>query len=256
MITLYFNWNAVCAMKVALCLAEKQLAWEQRHLALGEFEQLQDWYLAINPAGVVPALVDAGTVVLESTVIIEYLDDAYPQTSLRPSDPKARARMRWWAKQVDDIVHPSIRPLSFTQFVAPRARALSRDELDGLKARTPKKEIAELWRRAAEAPYADEELAEYVSKIRGVMTKMDAELRRSSWLAGDTYSLADIAMTPYFRRMVQLQKAELWADLAGVCDWWTRVTQRPSFEIMDALRRQYAPAGHPAAALVIGMAPA
>lgn len=255
MIALYFNWNAVCAMKVALCLAEKNLAWDERHLALGEFEQLQEWYLAINPAGVVPALVDEGRVVLESTVIIEYLDDAYPQAPLRPSDPHARARMRWWEKQVDDIVHPSIRPLSFTQFVAPRARSLSRGDLDGLAARTPKKEIAELWRRAAEAPYADEELAEHVAKIRGVMKKMDEALRTSPWLAGDAYSLADIAMTPYFRRMVQLGKTELWADLPGVGDWWARVMRRPAFETMDDLRRRHAPADHPAASMAVGLAP-
>ncbi len=254
MIQLYFNWNAVCAMKVVLCLAEKALDWEERHLALGDFEQLQDWYLAINPAGVVPALVDDGAVVLESTVIIEYLEDAYPLSPLRPVDPKARARMRWWAKQVDDIVHPSIRPLSFTQFVTPRARALSSGDLEALTARTPKKEIAELWRRAAESPYSEEELAGYVAKIRDLLVKMDDVLRVSPWLAGDSYSLADIAMTPYFRRLLQLQKGELWADLPAATAWWQKVTQRPAFAAMDDLRRRYAPAGHPAAAILVANA--
>lgn len=251
MIRLYFNWNAVCALKVVLCLAEKALVWEERHLALGEFEQLQEWYLAINPAGVVPALEDNGAVVLESTLILEYLEDAYPERPLRPTDPRARARMRWWTRQVDDIMHPSLRPLSFTRFVAPRAQALSAGELDELQARTPKKEIAELWRRAAQSPYSDEELAAHVAKVRDLLVKMDETLGVSPWLAGDSYSLADVAMTPYVRRLVQLQKQELWADLPATADWWARVARRPAFAAMDDLRRRYAPATHPAASILV-----
>lgn len=248
--TLYFNWNAVCAMKVVLTLAEKKVDWTPKHIVLGNFEQLQPDYLAINPAGVVPALVtDDGRVILESSVIIEYLDDAYPDVALRPGDPADRARMRWWMRQVDDVVHPSVRPVSFTRFVAPRARALSEEQLAAMDAKTPKAEIAELWRRAARAPYTAEELAGFLANIRKVLIQMDAALLDGPWLAGDAYSLADIAMTPYFRRFEQLDKSSLWADLPATNDWWQRVQRRPSFTGMDALRLRYGSPDHPAAAV-------
>lgn len=240
-LSLYFNWNAVCAQKVILCLTEKGLEWEHRHIVLSDFEQLDEAYLKINPAGVVPALVNGDVVVLESTVINEYLDDAFPAVRLRPTDSAALAAMRWWNKQVDDTVHPSIRPASFAHFVAPRAARMSSGELQNLTGRTPKREIAELWRRTAEAPYSDEELAGYVHKIRDLLVQMDRRLAHSPWLAGDNYSLADINMTPYFRRLTQLGKTALWTDLPHASAWWEQVTQRPSFAVLDELRRRYAP---------------
>jgi len=247
MLKLYFNWNAVCAMKVVLCLAEKALDWTPHHIVLGDFEQLEPAYLAINPAGVVPALVHNGASVLESSVILEYLDDAFPDVALRPAVATDRARMRWWMRQVDDIVHPSVRPVSFAQFVAPRASRLSEDEQRSVSEKTPKKEIAELWRRAAAAPYSKDEIAGYLATIRAVLVKMDAELHGSSWLAGDQFSLADIAMAPYFRRFEQLHVASLWHELPCVDAWWRQMKARPSFSKLDVLREQYAPADHPAA---------
>ena len=254
-LSLYFNWNAVCAMKVALCLTEKCLDWEHRHIVLSDFEQLGEAYLKINPAGVVPALVNGDVVVLESTVINEYLDDAFPEVRLRPTDPAALAAMRWWSKQVDDTLHPSIRPASFAQFVAVRAARMSPGELENLSFRTPKREIAELWRRTAEAPYTDEELASYVQKIRTLLVQMESHLALSPWLAGDEYSLADINMTPYFCRLTQLGKTALWVDLPHASAWWERVRQRPSFAIIDELRRRYAPPDATAAPLPLAKSP-
>jgi glutathione S-transferase len=242
-LSLYFNWNAVCAMKVVLCLAEKGLDWEHRHIVLSAFEQLDEAYLKINPAGVVPALVHGDVVVLESTVINEYLDDAFPEVRLRPTAPASLAAMRWWNKQVDDTVHPSIRPASFALFVAPRAAQMSSGEIQNLNVRTPKREIAELWRRTAEAPYTEEELAGYIHKIRDLLVQMDARLGQSPWLAGDHYSLADINMTPYFRRLTQLGKTALWTDLPHASAWWERVRRRPSFAVLEELRGRYAPDG-------------
>jgi glutathione S-transferase len=239
MLILYFHWNAVCAQKVAMCLAEKGLDYTPHHIDLSALEQLQDWYLKLNPGGVVPTLVHDGTVLLESTVINEYLDDAFPDTALKPADPRSRARMRWWSKQVDDIVHPSIRPISFTQFVAPRARELSPQQLSDLRVRTPKKEISELWRRVASAPYSQEELSEYLYKIESVLERMEETLGRDLWLAGEAFSLADVNMTPYFRRLVQLGKTGLWAERPAVAGWLERIRVRPSFARLDALRERF-----------------
>jgi len=101
MLTLYHNDMSVCAQKVRLALAEKTLAYEARHLNLRAGDQQQPDYLKLNPKAVVPTLVHDGTVVTESIVINEYIEDAFPATPLRPADPAGRARMRLWTKEID-----------------------------------------------------------------------------------------------------------------------------------------------------------
>ena len=105
MIELYHNDMSVCAQKVRFALAEKKLAWEGRHLNLRAGDQQKPEYLKLNPNAVVPTLVDNATVIIESTVICEYLDDAYPEPRLKPMDAAGRARMRLWTKQLDEGVH-------------------------------------------------------------------------------------------------------------------------------------------------------
>jgi glutathione S-transferase len=81
MLALYHNDMSSCAQKVRLCLAEKELDWESRHLNLRADEHQQEWYLKLNPRAVVPTLVDGETVVPESNVINEYLEDRFPYGS-------------------------------------------------------------------------------------------------------------------------------------------------------------------------------
>jgi glutathione S-transferase len=241
MITLYLNWNAVCAQKVMLCLAEKGIPAEIQHIDLAKLEQLEPAYLALNPNGVVPTLVDDDFVVIESTVINEYLDDKFTQTKLRPESPRGRAELRMWGKVVDDVVHVSIRPISFTRFVAERSKAMSADERASMRARTPKKELAELWTRVAEAPYTEAELAYYLHKIEAVLDRMESTLAHRPWLAGDRYSLADLNITPYFRRLEQLEKVRLWEEgRPRVNEWLSRIKGRPSYRIFDDLKARFA----------------
>ena len=96
MLTLYHNDMSLCAQKVRVCLAEKGLAWEDKHLVLRAAEHQQPWYLKLNRRAVVPTLVHDGHVVPESNVILEYLEDVFPQPGLRPNDPYHRSKMRLW----------------------------------------------------------------------------------------------------------------------------------------------------------------
>jgi glutathione S-transferase len=103
-LTLFHNDMSVCAQKVRLCLAEKQLAYEDKHLNLRVGDQKRPEYLALNPNGYVPTLVHDDFVLGESTVICEYIDDAFTAPPLRPSDPRARARMRSFTKFIDAAI--------------------------------------------------------------------------------------------------------------------------------------------------------
>src|SRR6516165_2432702 len=120
MLTLYHNDMSLCAQKVRICLAEKGLAWEDKHLVLRAAEHQQPWYLKLNRRAVVPTLVHDGHVVTESNVILEYLEDVSPEPRLRPNDPYNRSKMRLWIKQLDEDVHdacaPSLEKQCLTEF--------------------------------------------------------------------------------------------------------------------------------------------
>ena len=103
MLTLYSFGPGANSLKPLLTLYEKGLEFEGVRLNPAEFEHHEDWFKAINPNGQVPALVDDGKVLTESTVICEYLEDEYPtEVKLRPDDSYGRAQMRVWTKWVDE----------------------------------------------------------------------------------------------------------------------------------------------------------
>jgi Glutathione S-transferase, N-terminal domain len=69
--------------------------------------------LQLNPNGVVPTLVHDGRVIIESTLIIEYLDESFPDPPLMPSDPFQRAQVRLWMKKIDDYLHAACSTVTF-----------------------------------------------------------------------------------------------------------------------------------------------
>ena len=88
-----------CA-RVRIALAEKGLDHETVEVDL---RNRPDWIYELNPSGKVP-VVDDGFVLPESAVIMEYLDDRYPEQPLLPDDPKSRAVARKWVFRFDDLL--------------------------------------------------------------------------------------------------------------------------------------------------------
>ena len=94
MIRFYYASGSPFAWRVHLALEEKALGYEPQLLSFQAGDLKKPEYLAINPHGKVPALVDADTSLYESQAILEYLEDRYPKPALLPGDPAARARTR------------------------------------------------------------------------------------------------------------------------------------------------------------------
>jgi len=106
MLELYHNINSVCAQKVRIALNEKgQQAKE--HLLTLRGDQNEPAYLKLNPNGVVPTLVHDGNVIVESTVIMHYLDDVFPAPPLMPRAPLDRTRAHLFKKLMDEYIHPA-----------------------------------------------------------------------------------------------------------------------------------------------------
>ena len=231
MLTLYHQGSSVCAAKVRVVLYEKQLEWEPIYIDVLKGEQFDPDYLKLNPNAVVPTLVHDGKVVIESTVICEYLDDVFPGLTLRPTDAYASAQMRIWTKRVDERLHPMTSVLTYTashrnsilaQNSKEQVEKIINETRDPVK-RARKREWIEM---GMDAPTARQAVAEF----QHTLIDMDNVLAGQPWLAGDTYSLADAALTPYVNRLSMLSMDEFWLRYANVADWFDRIRARASFE--------------------------
>lgn len=88
-----------------IALKEKGLAFESIYIDMGKFEQHDPSFIAINPDGQVAVLDHDGAIITHTTVINEYLEDAFPDSPhLRPEQALGRARMRYWNKFTDEHV--------------------------------------------------------------------------------------------------------------------------------------------------------
>jgi len=93
-----------------------------------------DAFRAINPIGRIPALqLDDGSILPESEVICEYLEDAYPTPTLRPANPRDRAHARLMARMSDIYIMPAIRPLIFKLFGRPISEDAVAEALPNLR---------------------------------------------------------------------------------------------------------------------------
>jgi glutathione S-transferase len=203
-LALYHNDMSTCAQKVRLMLAEKGLEWESRHLDLRAGEHQQDWYVKLNPRAVVPTLIDGDIAVPESNVINEYLDERFPDPPRKPADPLGRARMRLWTKQLDEGVHDAgIAVLSFG--VAFRHQYISRGEagqqmLESIPDPVKRERRRDVIEKGLDSPFFKTAIA----RLLTLYGDMDNALAGHSWLAGDQYSIADAAFTPYVVRLDHL----------------------------------------------------
>lgn len=106
-ITLYTYWRSSASHRVRIALGYKRLSYDPVYVNLLEGEQRRDAYTAVNPMGYLPCLVVDGVQYVESTAILELLDELYPDPPLLPSKPEDRARVR----ALVQIVNSGIQPL-------------------------------------------------------------------------------------------------------------------------------------------------
>lgn len=231
MIELYHDTNAVCCQKVELALSEKALSWTSHPVSLARGEQLEPDYLKINAAGYLPALVHNDVVVLESTVICEYLDDIYPEPALRPPEPEQRAVMRVWTKRVDEALHEAGSVLSFLALWGERFRQLPAEERDRRYRNVGDPIREDMYRSTVELGLESPYPARAVISFERAFGDIESTLSEGAdWLVADRYSLAETGLTPYLARLDYLDLLDLW--LTGrphAAGWWQRITARASF---------------------------
>ncbi len=236
--TLYHHGSSVCAAKVRLAMDEKGLDWDGVYIDILKGEQFNPEYLKLNPKGVVPTLVHDEIIIPDSTVIIEYLDQLAPETSVHPVDPWERAQSRYWTKAVDEDLHPACGAVTFV--CSHRHTVLKNLGAEGVKeflASTPSFSVTSDWksqkdgftRYGFEAPGASEKVKLYDSYLH----KMENALKGGNdWLVGNKFMIADISMTPYVNRLAMMSMRGLWENgrLPNVEKWFARIEARPNFK--------------------------
>jgi glutathione S-transferase len=227
---IYYSWYSICSEKALICLFEKDLPFEGRHVDLFDFDQVRDDYLAIDPDGVVPALIHDGRPVYESTVINEYLEDIAPEPALRPGDAYQRADMRRWVQLFQDVVFPAAGLLSQIAFIADELnRRWPADELEALIHRKINTDRVARQLRAVRGELTTREADAALAKIGDVLDRAEHALGDGrEWIAGN-YSLADAAAAPNLYRFEIIGRMDLIDRRPAVASWYRRIKARPAF---------------------------
>jgi glutathione S-transferase len=236
MILKYYHAEPVAnSLKSMIPLIEKGLVYESVYVDLHKFEQHSERFVAINPEGQVPVLDHDGTIINHTTVINEYLDDVFPDMPLRPRNPVGAARMRYWNKFIDEHVMNHVSMHGWHRMIGIIARNIESGEFEELMERIPLPDQRKKW-KTARSGFSEADLANATEKIIYAVDKVEAQLARTAWIAGDDYTLADINFYSHCGMMVERMFPEL--EIAKRCPhlvaWREKMTARPA--VAGALR--------------------
>lgn len=226
-LVLYNGPHSTCSQKVRLTLWEKQVPFVDRRMNLSQNEHLTDWYLKLNPNGVVPTLVHGSTIVTDSSVINEYLEELFPAMPLMPETPSGRAHMRAWRQYIDEVPTPAIRVPSFNAYILKMWSAIPDSEFSKLvEKRSVRKH---LYKKIGREGFSEDEVREALERLRQTLERMEGSLKHGPWLCGAQFTLADISIIPTVVRLETLGYSDMWSDLPAVSAWYSAVKTRPSF---------------------------
>lgn len=230
MLTLYNAAHSTCSQKVRICLAEKSLPFNDVKLDLGKGkDHLKPEYLKINPNGVVPTLIDDGNIIIDSSVICEYLDEKYPEVRLTPEDLVQRAKMRAWMRFLEEVPTAAVRVPSFNMGFLPRYEGLNREQFEAQQAdiRPIRKQF---YRRMGPNGFKKEDVDASLDQLSITCRRMHEALIGGPWLLGAQYTLADIIVAPLIDRMADLGFSDIWeGKYPLVTEWYQRIQARPAF---------------------------
>lgn len=203
MITVWGRKNSSNVKKVLWCLTELGLTYQQKD-AGGPFGGLDTpEYLAMNPNKTIPTYQDGEFILWESNAILSYLADKYDDGTLLPHNAEFRARAAQWMYWSDGSLFPYIKAMM------------------GLLVRTPAEQ---------RDPARVEELKQALNRL---IAMLNDDLAQRDYIAGDTFSIADIALVPllYPWREVCHDRP----DFPHIEHWFARIETRPAYRDIVAL---------------------
>lgn len=226
---LYHGATSVCSSKVRIGLAEKGLDWKSHPVNLKKGEQNDPDYLKLNPMGVVPTLVDGDLVVVESSIILEYIDGLTADNPLMPAQDPELTRARIWLTRCIDI-HAAINTMTFSTVNREQTLATKTpEEIEAAIARMANPATAAKRREVFRDGLKSTQVDAAFFTLRRMFDDMQALLDQGAWLSGDDYSIVDTAVLSYVDRLDRLGFAGLWEHTPAVAAWLDASKARPSY---------------------------
>ncbi|MBU6510538.1 MAG: glutathione S-transferase family protein [Gammaproteobacteria bacterium] len=197
---LYYSPLSSNSRKVRVVAALLDIPLELQNVELPKGAQRQPEFLAVNPMGKVPVLVDGDLVLPESAAIMIYLAESKPGNTLYPTECHARAEVNRWLFWAANHWFPAVGALALEKVLKPR---FFHGEPDP----------AQIKRQE--------------DSIQGFAKVLDEHLAKRQWVAGNSLTLADIAIAAAFASLVQLP-IESWPHIAS---WFGRIRSLPAWQI-------------------------
>jgi len=224
---LYNAPQSTCSQKVRITLWEKGLEFSEKKLDLFKGDQLTEEYKKLNPNGVVPTLIHDGEVIIDSSVIIEYLDELFVEPPLSPVTPAGRAHMREWMRFFEEVAAPAVRVPSYNRVFLRHFQKMTEEEFIAFGESKPLRK--DFFLKMGRKGYSDQEMQQAEGRLRMTIERMESQLRRKRpWLLGE-YSLADICIIPVIVRLDDIGLGRLWADCDKVAEWFSQFQERDAF---------------------------
>jgi glutathione S-transferase len=220
-------------MKVRMALLEKKVEFERRFINSWKFDHYQPTYQQLNPLSLVPTLVDTdNTTVIQSNVILEYLEQKYPQEPLLPSDPALAAQAREWMVVEQDYLFPVIVTLSFNSMMKLRVQVFGLGNLTEWSKTFPDQEKAQSYLSRVSAPIDSSADEAALKTFDFHMQRLEVQLERHSgpWVCGDVFSFADICLAGIMDRIEYLDKSAMYEKHPLVDEWFKAIKQRDSYQ--------------------------
>jgi len=228
--TLYNAPQSTCSQRVRFVLNAKKLAFEEIKLDLLAGDQLKPAYLKLNPNGVVPTLDHDGAIIIDSSVIVEYLDEIAPEPEpFTPPAPLARAHMRALMHFIDEMPAAAIRVPTFNLAFLPRFQAMSEEEFTAFANAKPLRK--EFMLAMGRDGFSAAEMNTALGRLARTLDRMTDAIATSGgpWLMGGRPSLADVAVMPVIVRMADLGLATMWAGKPAIGRWHAAIRTHPAY---------------------------
>jgi glutathione S-transferase len=194
--------RSTCTRKVMMTLVEKNIPFTLEHIDLPKGEHKQSAHMARHPFGVVPVLDDDGFVLYESRAIMRYLDRHYlTDVVLTPHDIHEYGYMEQWIN------------VEQSYFSGPAVQL-----------------IKQLYWGPMQGQMVDQEVVSHAKeRVIHALNVIEKVLRKHDYLAGDSFSLADISWMPYVDYLFYATMGQLITERSTVHAWWERVSKRPTW---------------------------
>lgn len=243
MLELYHGEPNGAALKALIVLHEKELPFTSRYLDLLETTPFDDVVeVAYNLEREAPILVHQGQPIAETLFMSMYLDDAFPERPLQSGEALDLWSLLVWGRFCGEVLAPAVGTLGSKIHLVPALAKRDRPVLEAAVGSLRTLERRQAWLQALNDTFSDEEIAESRRKAAIAVARIEAALADSDWLAGPTFSLADIEVFAHADAL-PLLAPEVASPAAAprLNAWLDRVRARPSVIKARAHSRTGAP---------------